>query len=488
MTESTPIDLASIDTLRSYSLDAIIDEAREYFDIDLVLKVTNHNGHLKAELRPSHESIDMDDLNKLSLDRQLGFLSQTRKMHFGATPEGVPNNGILIAGDVLQNLPNHSVLRAQNCQITIETNCDELRVGNFDTGLYRILQALANMKPSNHVQDLPIALKYYNRDADCWGIKITGITGFDVKLRIFPNEGRRRPFTPSEWRAIGQLKIDLCDRIPKRPKSSKSPFATLPVEMVQAIIKDFVPMYLEFHIPMVEAKPLVEESDSGTSTLTDCSSELRVNRKLTFLQVDKRLREIALDIISRRAEVRLYLRFRVWDSDGFKHSLRYIQPHLDSSLLKRLRFMACEIYLRNDKVTQSRTYLPSGDTIWTWAVTLGAESKTKLRSIWHLLTLRPPASVPTHTLVTTGSYARGPCFTNFYGTCWIAVDIDSMRIGLNIHFIYALPDSWYKVSDSDVDDIVKACCKAVDAVVAPIVEGLTGKPYASGQAGEIRRI
>lgn len=290
---------------------------------------------------------------------------------------------------------------------------------------------------------------------------------------------RSVPFRLSEWRDIGQVIDDLYEKIPRQSKSRKNPFATLPAEIIQNIAASFVPAELAIAPRRrTNLKPIA----IGIYPILE-NEGCEECPKLVLLRVDKRLRDIFLDMMYRRTHVNVNLGPLLWRIFGtFKDSLNYAQQYLEPGFFKNVWNLTCDIDLYPSEVTPGCTRSSSG--VVTWHTVFSTELKNNLRDVRYLLALRPPTSVPAQYSIAWASSHEQRYRNLVRGTHDLEILIGSVKTRIRMTFLPAT-GYWGPPSADKCDRILEAYGRSIDAVIAPMVEKFASNPYASGPSDEV---
>lgn len=445
---------------------------------NLTLSVTLCNNKIDATLQPDGRSFNLDDLTDgLSIDYQRAFLSVTRKMYLGATPGAVTNNGIEVAANLLNRLPGHHVSRVNpktgaslDCEIIISTN-------------------------SRAIQDLPIVwsdLKSNpagNRKVNYLEGSITGMIGFKILFRLYPDSGRSLPLTRFEIDDIHEAWSETKVKIPKRPGSEKRPFTTLPKEMIIEIAKFFIPDQLT--IGQYRDKRGHRDYDEGprVGRLGLFIGNPYDNKRpdLKFFRLNKKLRDIAWSMTLSRTKVALHSELM---SRTFKQTLEFLESRPQRFFLERVKNLTLCMVLAGDTVVRS----PPGSSTGPFeAVDLEAGSKAKLHNIWELLDLREREAYGVKCTISSIKQDRAtgqsklaplPRFDMVFssvvldlvqeGRVWVRNKIDGTT---TVQVSIKLPEPWGTSKSISVQNerpqILEAYRKAVKALTDPMMRSFT---------------
>lgn len=419
----------------------------------LSFTIIHHKGAFVAVLQPVRQGsyrsaggfANINNLEKnLSIEHQQAFLFESGEMCFGDTVQGVPCNGIYVAAYVLEQLSKYDLSRlhreygqTKDREITIYTNVKELHPDTFHSGLCRILVALAKMDPPRQIQDLPIVLSEPIRVSTNSVCNITGIMGCNISLRICPNSNLLKGLTDPERNQISEVLDALRSKIPKRPKSNKKPFETMPTEIIQAIAE-----YFMFNQLIVgsdrddeDYRDDFEGLEGGWIGFYIGNPHRHIRPELTFFQINKRLRAIGFDRTLHHTKIILHSDLM---DDGFTDSLKYLQRKFGYDFFTTVQDLTCCMVLPGNLVDPSPLTPQTGPyTVW-----FGSASVHKFRKLFHLLALRQPLFVDPEYSVSRAKVDKDSRFYWPVALPYFEVVFDTGSLKTKAQIAINLPQVW----------------------------------------------
>lgn len=450
------------------------------------LSVCQEEDVLVYRLTPRNKVFIIDDLIVSGEATQKHFMSQIQSLSITSAKWWIPQDGMAVARQALNKLPMHHIPHREdskgketNFEIKIFTSFVGLNPAKFETGLYRVLQALAQ-NPSRHLEDLPLQWKWTKQvpfpvGLRCLSVEITGIKDFKVVLLVHSD--------PKSWIPLdfdGRKKIHASIKGTmkkllslKRPKSLKQSFAKLPVEIISAIVEYLMPTRLHVR-PGWWTRKKGWNYGHHWSLLSPEEFTRDEKADLSFLALDTRIRQIALN---RACQVTTLCLGSFITSPVFEGNLKFLRTAFDGQLLSRAQYCSCQAELSYMRLVEYPSFRRH---VLVKELKFHHDSERILHNVCDLLDIRSPSTGSLRYRFVEG--LRVPYRGNRQHAVspihfMVIFEVGNIRTTFNVtiplpHYPTGAIDV---VRNTDARQMMKLHLDSFDALLAPIMKDLAKK-------------